>query len=239
MRLGYGVCFAEPPVPTFKKLQLTDKFYCRRGVLRRLQQGREAGRRGRPVLVRRARLPEEARDPPAQGLRSQGLLRQLPHLHRRLQRRRLARRPLRAVSRRGGLLVREPGRQGRPVEEAPGPEGRGQRIADVGRHQRRRPARADLQHRPATWATPPTTRPSPTSRGSSTPSRPRASYQRYTHGIGFGDINGDGRIDLVEADGWWEQPASAEAGRALDLASLPVRRGRPPRCSSTTWTATG
>jgi hypothetical protein len=33
-------------------------------------------------------------------------------------------------------------------------------------------------------------------------------YQRFTHGIGCGDINGDGRIDIIEQDGWWEQPAS-------------------------------
>lgn len=36
-------------------------------------------------------------------------------------------------------------------------------------------------------------------------------YQRYTHGIGAGDLNGDGRMDLVEAAGWWEQPAATEA----------------------------
>jgi hypothetical protein len=28
------------------------------------------------------------------------------------------------------------------------------------------------------------------------------------HGIGVGDINGDGRMDIIGADGWWEQPAS-------------------------------
>jgi hypothetical protein len=31
-------------------------------------------------------------------------------------------------------------------------------------------------------------------------------YQRYTHGYGFGDLNGDGRPDILERDGWWEQP---------------------------------
>lgn len=32
-------------------------------------------------------------------------------------------------------------------------------------------------------------------------------YQRYTHGIGLADINKDGRGDILEQAGWWEQPA--------------------------------
>lgn len=28
------------------------------------------------------------------------------------------------------------------------------------------------------------------------------------HGIGAGDIDGDGRIDILDAEGWWEQPAA-------------------------------
>lgn len=33
---------------------------------------------------------------------------------------------------------------------------------------------------------------------------------RFTHGLGFGDVNGDGRLDLLEKSGWWEQPASLD-----------------------------
>jgi hypothetical protein len=39
---------------------------------------------------------------------------------------------------------------------------------------------------------------------------PQGGYQMYTHGLGYGDINGDGRTDLIEKDAWWEQPASLE-----------------------------
>jgi hypothetical protein len=35
---------------------------------------------------------------------------------------------------------------------------------------------------------------------------PKGNYERYTHGIGYGDINGDGRVDILEKDGWWEHP---------------------------------
>jgi hypothetical protein len=34
-------------------------------------------------------------------------------------------------------------------------------------------------------------------------------WQRFTHGLGFGDVNGDKRNDILEMTGWWEQPASA------------------------------
>jgi len=40
------------------------------------------------------------------------------------------------------------------------------------------------------------------------PISPNNNYGKFTHGMGVGDVNGDGRLDLLEKDGWWEQPAS-------------------------------
>ena len=37
-------------------------------------------------------------------------------------------------------------------------------------------------------------------------------YFRYTHGYGYGDLNGDGRADILERDGWWEQPKDYRTG---------------------------
>ena len=46
------------------------------------------------------------------------------------------------------------------------------------------------------------------------------------HGIGAGDINGDGRIDLLNGTGWWEQPASGPDDAELDLPRDPFRPRR-------------
>lgn len=42
---------------------------------------------------------------------------------------------------------------------------------------------------------------------------------RFTHGLGVGDVNGDGRADLLETRGWWEQPA--ELGELFQFHAYP------------------
>ncbi|MCE9519092.1 MAG: VCBS repeat-containing protein [Verrucomicrobia bacterium] len=44
------------------------------------------------------------------------------------------------------------------------------------------------------------------------PITPKLKFQRFTHGIGYGDVNGDGKMDILEATGWWEQPKSLDGG---------------------------
>ena len=48
--------------------------------------------------------------------------------------------------------------------------------------------------------------------------------QRYSHGLGVGDVNKDGRNDIVVGDGWWECPAEDKgqewAFHAADLGKL-------------------
>jgi hypothetical protein len=48
---------------------------------------------------------------------------------------------------------------------------------------------------------------------------PDNKYGNFTHGLGVGDVNGDRRLDLLERNGWWEQPAS--------LAGHPIWRFHP------------
>lgn len=40
-----------------------------------------------------------------------------------------------------------------------------------------------------------------------TPITAAGEYNQFYHGTGIGDVNGDGRPDLLLNDGWWEQPA--------------------------------
>jgi len=54
---------------------------------------------------------------------------------------------------------------------------------------------------------------------------PKGNWQRFTHGIGFGDVNGDGKPDLLEADAWWEQPASLAEDKEWTKHPFKFNRG--------------
>ncbi len=52
------------------------------------------------------------------------------------------------------------------------------------------------------------------------PANPTALWKKHAisepgpwanHGMGVGDVNGDGRADFLNAFGWWEQPAGQES----------------------------
>jgi len=47
------------------------------------------------------------------------------------------------------------------------------------------------------------------------------------HGIGAGDVNGDGRLDVVDAAGWWENPGAAKLSAAWPFH--PEAFGHGPR----------
>lgn len=45
--------------------------------------------------------------------------------------------------------------------------------------------------------------------------------RRFSHGLGAGDVNGDGRLDVICKAGWWEQPAE-EDGKPWKFHPAPL-----------------
>ena len=84
-------------------------------------------------------------------------------------------------------------------------------------------------------------RPIPPARGSRQPLTERGPWTN--HGMGIGDVNKDGRVDLLNGYGWWEQPA-----KGMPRVPGPTTRPRSaagaararagPRLPSMTSTAT-
>ena len=48
------------------------------------------------------------------------------------------------------------------------------------------------------------------------------------HGYGFGDINGDGKHDIIQGSGWWEQPAAGATSGLWKFNAVPFGRGTDP-----------
>ena len=57
------------------------------------------------------------------------------------------------------------------------------------------------------------------------PITPKGKWAKFTHGLGVGDVNGDGRMDLLERDGWWEQPPSLENDPVWTFHPFPFAPG--------------
>jgi len=57
------------------------------------------------------------------------------------------------------------------------------------------------------------------------PLSPNNKYGKFTHGMGLGDVNADGRLDLLEKNGWWEQPASLAGDPVWRFHAQPMGAG--------------
>lgn len=51
-------------------------------------------------------------------------------------------------------------------------------------------------------------------------------FNVYQHGLGVGDVNGDGRADLVVRDGWYERPAKVVSGELWSFHRFNLRPKR-------------
>ena len=59
--------------------------------------------------------------------------------------------------------------------------------------------------------------------------------QRFSHGLGHGDVNGDGRFDVIVPQGWWEQPEKPDGKpwkfHAIKLVNSKGEKVNPPGCA--------
>ena len=117
----------------------------------------------------------------------------------------MGRHPRRRIARAGAL--REPARRIAPLDALHDLSGSHLRIDHLRGRERRRQGRRDLLRQQQGAVGDVRSRRIRPARGRSTRSPKPGPWGASIHGIGAGDINGDGRVDLIAPHGWWEQPA--------------------------------
>ena len=65
----------------------------------------------------------------------------------------------------------------------------------------------------------------PTQRWKFHPVSSNNNYHMFTHGLGVGDVNADGRMDLLVLNGWWEQPAQETEGQPWPFHAVKFSEG--------------